>query len=68
MLCCETGENIGLLTVQHPWQVLLVVRGLPQDLWGREKLGKDQIDIMALKPISGPEDPAERRVCPLCRA
>lgn len=31
-LWCKTGKNIMLLTVQHPWGVLLVTRGLPEPL------------------------------------
>jgi len=35
---------------------------------GREKPGRDQVDAMALKPTSGPEEPVERCVRPLYRA
>lgn len=55
-LCCKTGKNIMLLvvllTVQHPWGVLLVTRGLPEPL-GRERPDREQQgDDVTLKPTA----------------
>lgn len=59
-LCWKTGKNIVLLTMQHPWGVLLVTRGLSWVLWGgRGQTGNNMMMLWLWNP------PLPRIVCML---